>query len=71
MTVLHQALKKSIEMKATYPVEILLEIGFPMYEANGDGQSVLVEILVKYIKDQIAEEIFKLFITKYGFDVLR
>ena len=49
---------------------MLLEIGFPMYEANGDGHSILIEIIGKYIKDQIAEEIFKLLITKYGFDVL-
>ena len=47
---MHQAVKKSIAMSDTKPVDVLLSIGFPMYEANEKGKSVLSELMNSNIK---------------------
>ena len=65
------AVKKSIVTKDVQFLDTLLQAGFPMYEANGEGQSVLIDVIDQSCDVDMADQIFELFLQKHNYDVLR
>ena len=68
---MHYAVKDSIKKKNTEVLSMLLDIGFPMYEASDAGHSVLEPTLYHSTALEIANDIFSVFIKDHKFDILK
>ena len=74
LTVLHYAIRKAlISLNSGFNfVKPLLEIGFPMYEANGNGESVLAELCLNgfgFVFPENADAIFEILIWDFRYDI--
>jgi len=70
MMVLNQTIKNALTMKSTKVLEAVLACDLPLYEANEQGQSILIEILKHDDStEEIEREIYKLLLSQNSFDV--
>ena len=62
---LNQTVKHALTIKSTKVLDAILSVDFPMYEANEQGQSILIEI-IKHddSTEEIEREIYKLLLQQ-------
>ena len=60
-----------MKKKDTEVLAMLLDIGFPMYEASDAGHSVLEPALLNSTSLETANKLFKVLIQDHKYDVLK
>ena len=59
------------KVKDIKAVEVLCSLGYPMYEANADGESIFFEVFSPTTSVEFSDMFMKLFIKEFNFDCLR
>ena len=73
-TLMHFAMRRQVKRRKfdnAKEIELLLQLGYPMYEACSEGYSILVAVVSPRTDLAISAPLLKILIGDYKFDILQ